>query len=108
MIVTDFVPNDGRADVSDALQRLIDENPNRTIYLPDGTYLLSKPIATPADPAYSVDLQLSNFAVLKADTAWSSEEAMVRLGGTHPANDIWTPGRRRVPLRGHESAGGLP
>ena len=39
-----------------------------------------------------MDLQLSNYAVLKAAPGWSSTEAMVRLGGIHPANDIRTPG----------------
>jgi len=42
--VTDYVPNDGKTDVADALQAVIDENPNRTIYFPDGIYLISKDI----------------------------------------------------------------
>ena len=75
-------------DASDVIQHLIDENPNRTIFFPDGEYLLSKPICTPADPKKSVHLQLSNFAVLKAADDWSSEEAMVRLGGIAPFNSI--------------------
>ena len=92
VVVTDYVPADGRTDVSGALQSLIESNPNRTLYFPDGTYLLSKPIATPAEPRRSVDLQLSNYAVLKAAAGWTSGEAMVRLGGIRPANDIRTPG----------------
>jgi len=92
IIVTDWVKNDGSEDVSDAIQKIIDENPNRTIYFPDGTYLLSKPICTPAEPKKSVDLRLSNYAVLKASEDWSSEEAMVRLGGIYPFNDIRTNG----------------
>ncbi len=92
VVVTDYVVADGRTDVSDALQKLIEANPNRTLYFPDGTYLLAKPIATPAAPRRSVDLQLSNYAVLKAAPGWSGTEAMVRLGGIHPANDIRTPG----------------
>ena len=92
VIVTDFVPADGKTDVSDAIQKVIDDNPNRTIYFPDGTYLLSKPIATPAEPTLSVDLQLSNYAILKAAEGWTNEEAMVRLGGIHPANNIRVPG----------------
>lgn len=92
LIVTDYICVDGKSDVSDALQKLIDENPNRTLFFPDGTYLLDKPIMTPADPKYSVDLRLSNFAILKAGGNWCSQEAMVRLGGSHPCNDMWTPG----------------
>lgn len=86
--VADFMPTDGRTDVADAIQRVIDEQPNRTIWFPDGTYLISKPICTPADPRRSVDLRLSNYAVLKAALGWTNTEAMVRLGGIHPANNI--------------------
>ena len=88
LVVTDTVAADGKTDVADQIQKLIDENPNRTIYFPDGVYVLSHPILTPADPKKSVDLKLSNYAVLKAADGWSSEEAMVRLGGECPANDI--------------------
>jgi len=92
VIVTDYVTADGTQDLSDAIQKIIDDNPNRTIYFPDGVYLLSKPICTPAHPKKSVDLRLSNYAVLKAAENWNSDEAMVRLGAIHPANDIYTIG----------------
>ncbi len=92
VIVTDYVPNDGKSDVADALQAVIDSNPNRTIYFPDGIYLISKPICTPADPRKSVDLQLSNYAVIRAADNWSSDEAMIRLGGKDAANDTHTAG----------------
>ena len=88
LVVTDTVAADGKTDVADQIQKLIDENPNRTIYFPDGVYVLGHPILT----LKSVDLQLSNYAVLKAADGWSSEEAMVRLGGECPANDIRTIG----------------
>ena len=67
------VKNNGKVDVSDAIQKIIDENPNRTIYFPDGTYLISKPICTPADPKKSVALELSNYAVIKATEDWNNE-----------------------------------
>lgn len=92
VIVTDFLKADGKTDVSDALQQVIDAYPNRTLYFPDGTYLLAKPILTPAHPNRSVDLRLSNYAVIKAAPGWTSNEALVRLGGKDPANDIRTPG----------------
>jgi hypothetical protein len=92
VVVTDYVAADGKTDSADAIQRLIEANPNRTLWFPDGTYLLSKPICTPAQPSKSVDLQLSNYAILKAAPGWTNAEAMVRLGGIHPANDIRTPG----------------
>ena len=92
IVVTDYLAADGKTDLSDAIQRIIDENPNRTIYFPDGTYLISKPICTPADPSKSVDLQLSNFAVIKASEDWDSDEAMIRLGGKDAFNSIRTNG----------------
>ena len=88
IMVTDYITSDGKVDVSDSIQKIIDENPNRTIFFPDGTYLISKPICTPADPSKSVDLQLSNYAVIKASDDWNSDEAMIRLGGKDPFNNI--------------------
>lgn len=90
--IAEFVAADGKTDVADALQRVIDGNPNRTLYFPDGVYLISKPVCTPAHPSRSVDLQMSNYAVIKAAPGWSHSEAMIRLGGIHPANDIRTVG----------------
>lgn len=92
LIATDYLRNDGTQDVSGALQALIDANPNRTIFFPDGVYLLSRSVCTPADPQRSVDLQLSNFAILRACDDWDSDEAMLRLGAEFPANNIYLPG----------------
>ena len=92
IIVTDYIDNLGRTDVSDELQQIIDENPNSTIYFPDGAYRIDKPIATPADPKKSVDLHLSNYAAIRAGNNWSSKDAMIRLGGKDAKNDIGTPG----------------
>ncbi len=92
IIITDYVPNDGSRDVADEIQAVIDANPNRTIYFPDGVYIISKPICTPADPMKSVDLQLSNYALIRAADSWSSDEAMIRLGGKDAKNDTHTPG----------------
>ena len=88
VVVTDYVkPNTGE-DLSDALQQLILDNPQRVLFFPDGEYLLSKPICTPANPAHAVSLQLSNFAVIKAMECWDSEEALIRLGAAEPFNTI--------------------
>ena len=92
VVVTDHLPADGKTDVSQALQNLIDANPNRTLFFPDGVYLLGHPVLTPADPRKSVSLRLSNYAVLKASDNWESNEAMLRLGAREPANDIRTNG----------------
>ena len=92
VIITDFVPANTGNDVSDAIQKVIDENPMRTIYFPDGEYILAKPICTSARPATSVCLHLSNFAILKAADGWSDTEAMVRLGAAEPYNTIYENG----------------
>lgn len=92
VVVTEYINKKNAKDVSDIIQKIIDENPNRTIYFPDGVYIISKPIVTPADPTKSVALQLSNFAVIKAAEGWAHEEAMIRLGGKDAANNIRTPG----------------
>ena len=88
LILTDFLPNDGSRDVSDDIQRVIDENPNRTLYIPDGLYRIGKPVLTPADPRKSVSLELSNYAVVMASDGWDSDEAMIRLGGKDAYNSI--------------------
>lgn len=89
LVVTDYVRADGMTDVADDLQRLVDANPNRTLFFPDGTYLLSHSLRTPADPTKAVHLMLANFAVLKAAPDWTADgDAVVRLGGIQPYNDI--------------------
>ena len=88
VVVTDYVAANSGSDVSDAIQKIIDENPNHTIYFPDGVYLISKPIITPAEPTKSVALSLSNYAIIRACEGWAHEEAMVRLGGKDAANNI--------------------
>lgn len=90
--VTDYIDTGDKKDVSDELQKVIDENPNRTIFFPDGEYYLSKPILTPADPKRSVSLKLSNYAKIIAAENWSGDGALVKMGGKDFANDIRTAG----------------
>ena len=93
VVATDYAPADGVTDVADMLQKMIDANPRRTIMFPDGTYLLSHPIATPADPMKAVHIKMGNFAILKADeNRWNGDGAILKLGGKDPANNITTPG----------------
>lgn len=91
VVVTDYISADGKTDVADEIQNIIDSNPNRTVYFPDGIYLISKSILTPADPMKSVDLQLSNYAVIRATEDFSGE-ALIHLGGKNAANDTHTAG----------------
>lgn len=92
IVVTDTIAANSGEDVADRIQALIDANPNRTIFFPDGEYLVSKPIYTPAEPRKSVSLEMSDFAVIKAIGDWTYGEAVIQLGGKDPANDTHTPG----------------
>ena len=89
--VAALLPADA-VDVADAIQAIIDDNPNRTLHFGDGVYLLSHPIATPADPKKAVSLHLDDFAILKAAPDFPTNRPLVRLGGIHPANNIRLPG----------------
>ena len=88
VVVTDYVKANTGEDLSDALQKIILDNPHKTIFFPDGEYVIAKPICTPGNPVNAVSLMLSNFATIKAADGWDSEEAMIRLGAAEPYNDI--------------------
>ncbi len=88
LIITDLIENDGKSDVSGAIQKVIDDNPNRVIFFPDGVYSLSKPILTGAHPKKSVCLLLSAYAIIRPTDEWDSEEALIRLGAKDEANII--------------------
>lgn len=91
LTVTDYLAP-SKSDVSNELQKIIDDNPNRTIFFPDGDYYISKPLITPADPKFSVSLKLSGYARIAATENWNGEGALIKLGGKLPANDIRTCG----------------
>lgn len=99
--VAELLDVNGNTDLAEEIQRIIDTNPNRTLWFSDGVYPISKPICTPADPARAVSLRLSDFAVLKAASGWAHTNAMVRLGGIHPANN------NRSPTSGYGLFGGV-
>lgn len=88
VVVTDHLNANTGEDVSDAIQKLINENPHRTIYFPDGEYIIAKPICTSANPENAVSIMLSDFATIKAADGWDSDEAMIRLGAAEPFNTI--------------------
>ena len=90
--VADYVQPDTGKDVSDEIQMVINKNPGRTIYFPDGVYVIGKPILTSANPKSSVSLYLSANAVLKAIDGWRESEAMVRLGALENFNTIYING----------------
>ena len=92
LTVTDFIKSDCKDDVSDILQKIIDENPNKTIFFPDGKYYISKSIVTPAEPSKTVSLKLGAYAQIIAAENWNGSGALIKLGGKFPANDIRTNG----------------
>ena len=83
VIVTEYTDKAKAGDMSDAIQQAIDENPNRTIYFPDGVYPIQKPIVTSADPDKCVSFRLSNYAIITASGTpdkWAAGTAMIQLG----------------------------
>jgi len=78
-----------KGDISDAIQKAIDENPNKTIYFPDGVYNVGKPIKTSADPAKAVSLRLSTYAVISAyGQDWKVEDAVLELGASDDVKSL--------------------
>lgn len=88
--VTDYIVNNTEEDLVYFLQEIIDKNPQRTIYFPDGLYVISQPLLTSANPRESVSIQLSDGAVIKASSNWKNRggNAMICLGGAKSENDI--------------------
>ena len=90
--VLDYMDANTGEDLSDAIQKVILDNPKRVIFFPDGEYMISKPVCTPGNPEHSVSLHLSNYATIKATDSWNSDEAMIRLGAAEPFNSIYING----------------
>ncbi len=69
-------------DCHAALQKLIDDNPCRTIYFPDGSYNISKPLVISSKPDKRVSLRFSQYAfimVLDANS-WKKGDALIHYG----------------------------
>lgn len=78
------VVGDGSTDDTQAIQDIIDEHPNTTLYFPDGTYLVSAPIVTPAPDDEKVFLELSQNATIKASSSFDGS-FMLNIGGSGTA-----------------------
>ena len=79
-VLLNGVKGDGITDDTLAIQTLIDNNPNRTIYFPEATYLISQPLVTPANYLKSVQLKLDKYAIIKADNNFIGDY-VIDLGG---------------------------
>lgn len=109
LIVTDYVePNTGD-DLAGFLQELIDKNPNRTIYFPDGVYTIASTLLTSAAAKNSVSIMLSDGAVIKASSKWSNRDgnALISLGGAEHRNDIKTVGHYYIVAGGTLDGSGV-
>ena len=81
VIITDYAEYAEGGNYTNAIAEAIKQNPNKTIYFPDRTYVITRPIDIPADPAKIVSLRFSNNAILQA-YEWEEENttAMIRVG----------------------------
>ena len=81
VVITKYLSFVEGEDCALAIQKAIEENPSRTIYFPDGNYMIKSPIIIPADPSKSVSLRLSNQAVITA-SEWGEDKtkAMIQIG----------------------------
>lgn len=93
IVVTDFVKANTGADLYGSLQTLIKENPGRTLFFPDGEYVISNTLETSAVANKSTSFYFSSNAVLKAADNWNGGRGpLIGLGALDHTNDIMTPG----------------
>ena len=95
LIITDFIKANTGEDLYANIQTLIDKNPGRNIFFPDGEYVISRPLQTTSKPTDSTSFYFSSGAILKASDDWRKEDsknALICLGGKEKVNDIRTPG----------------
>ena len=72
--VADFItPNTGE-DLADEIQALIEKHPQRTLFFPDGEYIISKSLRTYGDTQKTVSFLFGDGAVLKAADNWVTEQ----------------------------------
>lgn len=93
IVVTDFVKANTGADLYGNLQTLIEKNPGRTLFFPDGEYIISSTLKTSSKPQGSTSFYLSSGATLKAADKWEGGAGpLIGLGALEKVNDITTPG----------------
>lgn len=74
------VVGDGVTDDTTAIQDCIDNNPHKTIYFPEGTYLISEPLVIKEGNEYQVNLKLDDNAIIKTDT---EIESLIEIAKDH-------------------------
>ncbi len=76
------VAKPSKSDCYDTLQKLINDNLGKTIYFPDGTYNISKPLVVPTAPENRVSLKLSQYAVIAVNNSdsWNLGDPVIHFG----------------------------
>lgn len=93
VVVTDYVDVDTGEDLSEDIQNIIDNNPRKTIYFPDGVYTIAYPIKTSSSSGKAVSLHLSMNAVIRASDRWKGKNHhMIQLGVIDKSFDIHSTG----------------
>ena len=98
VIITEYLSRTEDEDCAPAIQQAIEKNPGRTIYFPDGKYIIKSPIVIPTDPSKSVSLRLSNHAIITAaDWGDDKRKAMIQIGCDEDsdARDGFSPSNQR-------------
>lgn len=98
VIITEYLSSTEDEDCAPAIQQAIEKNPGRTIYFPDGKYIIKSPIVIPTDPSKSVSLRLSNHAIITAaDWGDDKRKAMIQIGCDEDsdAEDGFSPSNQR-------------
>ncbi|MBE6593206.1 MAG: hypothetical protein E7642_04345 [Ruminococcaceae bacterium] len=80
ILITQYASLASGGDYTAAIKKAIEENPNGTIYFPDGIYEISDTVVIPANNAKSVSIRLSNYATLKAVNWSDKSKPMIRMG----------------------------
>ena len=80
VLITDYKEYVQKGDYAPAIEKAIEENPRSTIYFPDGTYNMTKPIVISADPAKSVSIKMSHMTILKPLNWTDPNLALIRVG----------------------------
>ena len=92
IVVTDYIDANTGNDLHGNLQTLIDLNPGKTIYFPDGEYQISDTLETTSEPDKSTSFYFSSGAILKAHENWEGSGPLIGLGAKEKVNNIMIPG----------------
>ena len=71
---------DGVTDDTAAIQTAINTNPNKTIFIPQGVYMVSRTLVTKRDDDYKVFIEMDAKATLKATASFSGDYVLYVCG----------------------------